>query len=158
MSVYDIDKLMDETRRIAAEYRRSTGTVLPVAAELARYDAIRLLELKASDGSQRAVDATKIEDQLEIKIQVKSRVIFEPGKSGARIGQLNMDAAWDSLILVLFNAEYLPTHIYQITKSTLEQSLTDAAGHSKNKRGAMSLGRFMKIAEVIWSAEDKQRS
>ena len=49
MAVYKLDKLMAETRRLAAEYRRSTGSTLPVSAELAKFDAISLLGLRTLD-------------------------------------------------------------------------------------------------------------
>ncbi|HUT41486.1 MAG TPA: hypothetical protein VM011_09110, partial [Gammaproteobacteria bacterium] len=55
--VYSIDKLISETRRLAAEYRRSTGQALPVSAEIARHDAARLLGLTLCEPGTAGVDA-----------------------------------------------------------------------------------------------------
>jgi len=48
--VYSVDRLISETRRLAAEYRRATGKSLAVSAEIARHDACRLLGLEPVDG------------------------------------------------------------------------------------------------------------
>jgi hypothetical protein len=45
MGIDSIDKLMAEARRLAVEYRQTTGKTLPVTSEIAVYDAIRLLNL-----------------------------------------------------------------------------------------------------------------
>ena len=34
MTLYSIDKLIEETRRLAADFRRSTGQPLPVSGEI----------------------------------------------------------------------------------------------------------------------------
>ena len=46
MSVYSYDKLIEETRKLAAEFRRTTGTMLPVSGEIARHDVSHLLGLE----------------------------------------------------------------------------------------------------------------
>ncbi len=43
MSVYAVDKLMAQTRKLAAEFRQTTGQPLPVTAD---FDAAHLLELE----------------------------------------------------------------------------------------------------------------
>ena len=46
MSLYSVDKLISEARRIAAEYRRATGKPLGISAEIASHDACTFLELE----------------------------------------------------------------------------------------------------------------
>lgn len=154
MPVYQLEKLMDETRRIATEYRASTGATLPVSGELAKFDAIRLLGLEPPGVTERAVDALlKIvtEDQkVQIqKVQIKGRVIFNPEKPGYRIGQLNLDADWYWLVLVLMNDKYETTEIYRLQKSRLIQELADKHSNKKS-RGAISVRKFKAIAELCW--------
>ncbi len=38
MSVYAVDKLMAQTRKLAADFRQMTGQPLPVTAEIANFD------------------------------------------------------------------------------------------------------------------------
>lgn len=45
MDIYSIDKLMHETRQLAAKYHQTTGTALPVTGEIARFDAAKALGL-----------------------------------------------------------------------------------------------------------------
>ena len=152
MPVYKLDKLMDETRRLAAEYRRSTGSTLPVSAELAKFDAIRLLGMRAPDEPARGVDALRDTEQGVERVQIKGRVIFDPNKSGQRVGQLNLDADWDVVLLVLMNEEYECTAIFSVSKNTLLAVLTEQKDTKANVRGALSVKKFQAIAEQLWHA------
>ena len=57
MPLYAIDKLIEETRRLAAEFRRTTGTMLPVSGEIARFDVAHHLDLALNDKAIKGVDA-----------------------------------------------------------------------------------------------------
>ena len=103
MTIYSIDKLITETRRLAAEFRRSTGQALPVSGEIARYDAARLLGLTLCDQRTGGVDAIGNGQREGQRIQIKSRVITTEKKSGARIGQLNPNGEWDTVLLVIMD-------------------------------------------------------
>ena len=151
MSVYKLDKLMEETRRLAAEYRRSTGTTLPVSAEIAKYDAMRLLGLVPPAESERAVDALRESDMAVDKIQIKARVIFDAKKSGHRVGQLNLDGGWDSTLLVLMNDQYQTEAIYELSRAQLEQAIPAPEMLKKNARGTMSINKFKAVGELRWS-------
>jgi len=150
MGVYKLDKLMDETRRLAAEYRRSTGTTLPVSAELAKFDAISLLGLRSPEEPESGVDALRDSEQGVERIQIKGRVIFDPKKTGQRIGQLNIDANWDVVLLVMMNEDYQSTAIYSVSKPHLLTVLAEQQDGKNNARGALSVKKFQAIAEHIW--------
>lgn len=150
MPVYKLDKLMDETRRLAAEYRRSTGSTLPVSAELAKFDAIRLLGMRTPERTERAVDALWDTAQGVERVQVKGRVIFDVKKSGQRVGQLNLDAEWNRVLLVLMNEDYQCTRIYSVMKNTLLSALTETSNGKTNVRGAISVKKFQAIADLLW--------
>lgn len=152
MPVYKLDKLMDETRRLAAEYRRSTGSTLPVSAELAKFDAIRLLGMRASEEGGCAVDALWETEQGVERVQIKGRVIFDPKKSGQRVGQLNLDADWDRVLLVLMDENYQCSSIYSLAKNALLAALTETRDGKTNARGALSVKKFQAIAEQLWSS------
>lgn len=155
MPVYNIEKLMDETRRIASEYRQSTGSTLPVSAELAKYDASKLLGLKPLNSQQRAVDGLLNSPQGDKKVQVKGRVIFNADKQGQRVGQLNLDADWDVLVLVLMNDQYETTEIYQLERDRLLAELTDVKSAHKKSRGAISVKKFIAISQLCWPRNTK---
>ncbi len=143
MTLYAVDKLMSEARRIAAEYRRTTGKSLGISAEIARHDACRLLQLEPEDSSG-GFDAY---DKDGKKIQIKGRTIFEGSKSGQRIGQLKLEQDWDAVVLVLMDSEFQPTKIYRAEYDVVMDAFEDT---NRSKRGAMSVARFKKIAELVW--------
>ena len=150
MGVYKLDKLMDETRRLAAEYRRSTGSTLPVSAELAKFDAISLLGLRALEEPESGVDALRDTELGVERVQIKGRVIFDAKKTGQRVGQLNIDADWDVVLLVMMNEDYQCTAIYSISKPQLLRVLAEQQDGKSNSRGALSVKKFQAIAEQVW--------
>ena len=152
MPVYNLDKLMEETRRIAAEYRRSTGSTLPVSAELAKFDAIRLLGLSAATETERAVDAYLHTESGIQRVQVKGRVIFDD-KQGQRVGQMSLDAGWDLLLLVLMDENYIPEKIYQLSREQLNSSMPNASTLQKKTRGTMSVKKFQAISSLVWPVD-----
>lgn len=151
MMVFSIDKLMQETRRLAAEYRQTTGQTLPVSAELAKYDAARLLKLITLSTPLKSVDYQGTEGPLRDQlVQIKSRVIFDEHKSGHRIGQLNLGGAWQICALVLYQRDYQPTEIYIVSQTILAEAITQK-GSSARARGLMSLAQFKHLATLVWT-------
>ena len=151
MSIYPIDKLITETRRLAAEFRRSTGQALPVSGEIARYDAARLLGLTLCDQRTGGVDAIGTGQREGQRIQIKSRVIINEKKSGARIGQLNTNGEWDAVVLVIMDSDYEPCEIYEAERNEVLQALSDHS--NRTRRGALSVTKFKMISWLAWTRE-----
>ena len=114
MAIHAVDKLMEQTRSLAVEYYQATGQTLPVSIELARYDAVRLLDLETPKDKMIGVDAVGTESRDGRLLQIKGRVIFDDSKTSYRIGQVNSEGEWESLLLVLFDAAYMPRDIYEV--------------------------------------------
>lgn len=152
MSLYSIDKLIEETRRLAAEFRRTTGTMLPVSGEIARYDVSHHLNLVLNEQAIKGVDAIGKDKREGLKVQIKGRVVGDSVKSGHRIGQLNADGDWDLVVLSLMDNDFQPLEMYQATREEILEALSDATS-SKNRRGAISVARFRIIGELVWSKE-----
>ncbi len=141
---------MSEARRIAAEYRRTTGKSLGISAEIARHDACRLLQLEAGDNNG-GFDAY---DKDGKKIQIKGRTIFDESKSGQRVGQLKLEQDWDAVVLVLMDSNFQPTQIYRAEHDVVTGALEET---KRSKRGAMSVARFRNIARLVWEQEQGER-
>ncbi|MCC7120124.1 MAG: hypothetical protein IT493_01090 [Gammaproteobacteria bacterium] len=150
MSVYSVDKLMAEARRLAAEYRRTTGKTLPISGEIAVNDAIRLLGLAAADEPGLGYDATRGSADGGQKLQIKARVVFEEIKSAHRIGELKLDRPWDAVLLVLLDQDYEPFAIYEAQRPAIEEALEEAR---PNKRGTLTVPRFQRIGALVWSRD-----
>lgn len=152
MSLYAADKLIGQARQLAAEYRRAMGKPLPgISNEIALHDAMRLLQLAPVDaavGGYDAVDPAR--DGL--RIQIKSRTIFDESKTGQRIGQIKADQPWDCVVLVLMDDDYEPYELYEADREELLEFM-DKSSSGRAKRGALSVARFKIIGRLVWSRD-----
>lgn len=154
MSVYSLDKLISQARKLAAEYKKTTGKTLPgVSNEIAEYDAARLLGLELSDDRSKGFDAVGRGRLEGKKIQIKGRTIFDENKTRQRIGQIKIDKEWDLLVLILLDAAYHPYEIYQAEREEI-MTVIDTLSTSQKKRGALSVARIRIIGKLVWTRED----
>jgi hypothetical protein len=155
MAVYDLDKLITETRRLAADYRRATGKSLAVSSEIAKHDACVQLQLEpVSDDESGGFDAVGTQSPWkDMRIQIKGRAIFDEGKSGQRIGQLKLDKEWDAVVLVLMDDVFEPSEMYLATRQAVLEALKEDTSKRRN-RGAMSVAKFKYIARCVWTAAE----
>ncbi|PCJ88931.1 MAG: hypothetical protein COA54_01510 [Thiotrichaceae bacterium] len=153
MSLYSLDKLINETRRLAAEFKRTTGTMLPVSGEIARYDVSTHLKLTLNDDPNCGHDAIGLLERAGIKYLIKSRVVGDTVKSGHRIGQLNLNGNWDIIVLSLMNNDFEPMEMYQLKRADVIDVLANA-NKKRGKRGAISIAKFKIIGDLIWTREN----
>jgi len=152
MSPYAIDKLIEETRNLAAAFRESTGTMLPVSGEIARYDVSRHLDLELCEDRNCGYDAVGKGELDGLRVLIKSRVVGEQVKSGHRIGQINPDGGWDLLALSLMDNDFQATEIYMASREDVLEAI--ASTNSKRaRRGALSIAKFKIIGERVWTRE-----
>jgi hypothetical protein len=155
LSLYSVDKLISEARRIAADYRRATGKTLGgVSGEIAEHDAARLLDLELCQGQRGGYDAVGRGLREGKRIQIKGRAIFDESKSGQRIGQLKVDQEWDSVVLVLMDEDFEPFEIYEAQRDDVMEVMDGAQKSKRSKRGAMSVARFKNVAQLVWTKEE----
>ncbi|MEM7543220.1 MAG: hypothetical protein AAF384_16785 [Pseudomonadota bacterium] len=147
MGVYRFDELIEQTRRVAAEYRRETGKTLAVSGELAVADAVNYLNLSPAPDDALGFDAV---DQQGRRVLIKGRVVFDERKGGHRLGQLKLEREWDLLAMVLLDENYRTTEIFACERAAIEAHL-DA--QQPNKRGSLTIARLKIIGERVWCEE-----
>lgn len=153
MSLYSVDKLISEARRIAAEYRRTTGKPLGISAEIAQHDACTLLELEPHEDAI-GYDAVGLVGERKGRCyQIKGRAIFDEKKGGQRLGQIKIEQDWDRILLVLMDEEFETTEIYEASRTEILNDIDESMSSNRSKRGAMSVARFKRIAHLVWSAD-----
>jgi len=152
MSLYSYDKLIEETRKLAAEFRRTTGTMLPVSGEIARHDVSYHLDLDLNKEHSAGVDAIGRNEREGLRVQIKSRVVGDSVKPRHRIGQLNLDSDWDLVILSLMNDEFEPFEMYEASREEIFDAIQDTNSKRK-KRGAISVAKFRIIGKLVWTKE-----
>ncbi|MFO7604288.1 MAG: hypothetical protein R6X06_10815 [Gammaproteobacteria bacterium] len=154
MSLYAVDKLISQARHLAADYRRATGKSLPISGEIAVHDACSLLGLVPCDVPAAGYDAMGQGVREGRRIQIKGRAIFDERKGGQRIGQLKLEQEWDSVMLVLMNADFETEEIYEAERDTILHALDESSGSTRKKRGALSVSRFKRIAHLVWQLQE----
>lgn len=154
MSLYSVDKLISEARRIAAEYRRTTGKPLGISAEIARHDACTYLELEPHEDAI-GYDAMGLNGVREgLRFQIKGRAIFDEKKGGQRLGQIKVDQNWDKILLVLMDEDFETTEIYEASREDMLDDIEEVGASNRTKRGAMSVARFKRLARLVWSNDE----
>lgn len=153
MSLYSVDKLISEARRIAAEYRRATGKPLGISAEIAAHDACTFLGLEPENKAV-GYDAVGIKGKRKgCHFQIKGRAIFDESKGGQRLGQLKVEQDWDFILLVIMDENFDTNEIYEISRENILNDLKDSDSAIRQKRGAISVARFKHLAELVWNKE-----
>jgi hypothetical protein len=149
-NIYAAEKLIAQARQLAAAYRRTMGKPLPgVGAEIAEYDAVRLLGLETKRGAEGGWDA--VDAATGRRLQIKSRAIFDEAKGGERLGQLKLNQDWDAVVLVLMDENYEPTEIYEAAREDIEAFVNEGSSN-RARRGAMSVARFKIIGRLRWDS------
>lgn len=153
MSIYSVDKLIAEARKLAAEYRRATGESLGgVSNEIAKHDAVKLLHLELTKAG--GYDAVGTGKRAGKRIQIKGRVIFEENKPGYRIGQIKLEQEWDSIVLVIMDKEFNCIEIHEAQREQILAALSQPSSTQRAKRGALSVAKFKIIGHLVWTREE----
>ncbi|MEW7980946.1 MAG: hypothetical protein G8D28_05920 [gamma proteobacterium symbiont of Phacoides pectinatus] len=152
MPLYSANALISQARKLAAEYRRTMGKPLPgISNEIALHDAMELLRLQPAPEGGMGYDA--IDPARDgLRIQIKSRTIFDESKSGQRIGQIKVDQEWDLVVLVLMDEEYEPYEIYGLERDELLEQMARSSS-KRARRGALSIARFKIIGRLVWTRD-----
>lgn len=154
MSLYSVDKLISEARRIAADYRRATGKPLGISSEIARHDACTYLELEPKDDAV-GYDAIGLNNERKgLRFQIKGRAIFDENKSGQRLGQIKVEQEWDFIVLVIMDEDFETSEIYEVSREEVLEDLADSEKSKRKKRGAMSVARFKRLAHLVWNRDE----
>ncbi len=153
-AIYSVDKLIEQARQLAADFKQMTGKPLPgVSTEIAEHDAVKLLNLALCDDRSQGFDARRSSTSAGPKrVQIKARAIFNDNYRGQRLGQLKLDKEWDSVVLVLMNERYQTFEILEVRREGIIDNMNDNS--SRNKRGAMSVAKFRNIATSVWTLEE----
>jgi hypothetical protein len=151
MSVYDLDKLYQETRRLCVMWSKQ-GKTTGMTSEIAAYDAARLLDLELCSDKTLGYTAVGRGERDGMRILVKGRVVHDGQKSRQRIGQLNFDQDWDDLMVVLLDEEFEPQEILEITRDQLEDEMNNK--DKSNRKGPLSVAKLRAIGELVWTDQE----
>lgn len=146
-----IKQILATVKPLAAEYYQLTGKPLGVTGEVAEYIAAEVLKLTLVPPRTEGHDAIRKTDQGTERIQIKGRAFGEDSRASQRLGKIKHGAACDKVLLVLLdNATLEPVAMWEAPYVAVTKRLLEPGSKSRNERGAMSVGDFKKLAQIVW--------
>ena len=143
-------ELLAEAKELAREYYELTDKPLGVTAEIAEYEAARLLNLELAPARMPGYDATRSTPEGDRHLQIKGRCILPGSKPGQRLGSINLEKPWDAVLLVLLDERFDPTEIYEADRSAVAAALSAPGSKARNERGQMAVSQFKSIGRKVW--------
>ncbi|QOZ80785.1 hypothetical protein XH83_33830 [Bradyrhizobium sp. CCBAU 53351] len=152
-SIQEIGTILERARAAAIDYYRLTGKPLGITGEIGEYEAARLLGLTLAAAREPGFDAI---DSAGLRYQIKARLITELGRRRSQqIGAIKLTHPWHRILLVLLDASYCVTAIWQAERQCIEAALSAPGSKSRNERGALAVSKFKSVADPIWTRLDK---
>ena len=145
----NLNEIIQAAKVIAKQYRQLTRKPLGITGEIGELTAANILGLTLTPARQPGYDAIRLDGSIETKIQIKSRVVLDGANRGQRLGRIRLDREWDSVILVLLDEDFEPLKIYEANRLKVTEALLEP-GSKARERGALSIGKFKSIAELVW--------
>jgi len=157
-SATEVANIIRSAKRLARRYYQLTNRPLGVTGEVAEYEAIRLLHLEPAQVRQPGYDAVRRSKNGRVtRLQIKSRS-FEPTKPGQRLGGISLTKPWDKVLLVILNRDLEPLNMYEASRRAIEKELRRPGSKARNKRGALAVNQFKRIAVQVWPRSAKNTS
>jgi hypothetical protein len=149
----EIFELLGEAKKLAQRYRILTGKPLGITGEVAEFEAARLLGIKLVEARQAGYDATRVENGVTHRLQVKGRCVL-PGQSNSqRMGSIDITKEFDGVLLVLMDEHMNATAIYEADRAPVIAAITKPGSKARNERGALAVSNFISIGRKIWSRD-----
>lgn len=146
----EIMGILADAKELVQHYRALTGKPLGITGEVAEFEAARLLDLELTDASQAGYDATRIENGIPHRRQIKGRYVLPGSKPGQRIGRIEITKEFDGVLLVLMDQSFNATAIYEADSQPVIDALTARGSRSRNERGALGVTKFKSIGRQAW--------
>ena len=146
-------EILSAAKSLAKEYRALTGRPLGVTGEVAEYEAVRILGLELADVRQAGYDAIRRRGRQIQRLQIKGRCILDTSKRGQKLGTIRLDQDWDVVMLVLLDADFEATAIYEADREPVKTALLAPGSVARNKRGSLAISKFKAIGRPVWTRD-----
>lgn len=147
----EIAEVLADAKSLARKYRKLTGKPLGITGEVAEFSVAQFLGLELAEARQSGYDAIRKEKGKVTKIQIKGRCIPANANLGQRLGRIQLDKEWDTVILVLMDEDLEVQSMYEAKRPEIEKALCAPGSIARNKRGALSVSKFRAIGREIWN-------
>ena len=149
----ELAEVLADAKSLARKYRKLTGKPLGITGEVAEFSAAQILGLELAEARQSGYDAIRKENGKVTKIQIKGRCIPANAKPGQRLGSIQLDKEWDTVLLVLMDEDFEVLSMYEAARKEIEKALLAPGSKARNKRGALAVSKFKTIGHEVWKKE-----
>lgn len=150
--------ILHQAKQLACQYYQLTGKPLGVTGEIAEFEAARLLGLTLHVARTAGYDATEIRDGQPYKIQIKGRCITNTNaRHAGRMGSINLNQEFDSVMLVLLDHEFNAFAIYEATRGLCEELIHAEGSVARNVRGSLAINQFKSRGTLRWTREEPRK-
>lgn len=143
-------EILADAKKLAQRFRALTGKPLGITGEVAEYEAARILGVTLLPARQAGYDATEEYEGSVRRLQIKGRCLLDNSKPGQRIGSIDIDKEFDAVLLVLLDANFDATAIYEAEREAVIAALTSPGSKARNERGALAVAKFKSIGRLRW--------
>lgn len=149
-------QILAEAKRLAREYRELTDRPLGVTAEVAEFEAARLLGLELALVRQPGFDALEEVDGQPRRLQIKGRCLPSSAKDGT-IGAIKRNATWDAILVVLLDPQLEAVAIFEADRQQVLAALDAPGSKARNERGALRISKIKSIGRLRWSVKPGEK-
>lgn len=143
-------ELLAEAKTIAQRYYALTKKPLGITGEVAEYEAARILGVKLAAARQAGYDATEVVDGVTRTLQIKGRCLPPDCSRSQRLGSIQPGKEWDSVLMVLLDATFSATEIWEADRAAVLAALAEPGSKARNERGALAVTKFKSIGRLRW--------
>jgi hypothetical protein len=147
----EIAELLADAKALAKKYRKLTGKPLGITGEVAEFAAAQILGLELAEARQAGYDATRTIHGNVTKIQIKGRCIPKNAKPGQRLGKIQIDKEWDTVLLVIMDEDLEVQSMYEAKRPEIEKAILAPGSKARNERGALAISNFKAIGHEVWN-------
>ena len=120
----EIAEVLADAKSLARKYRKLTGKPLGITGEVAEFSAAQILGLELAEARQSGYDAIRRKENGKVtKIQIKGRCIPANAKPGQRLGSIQLDKEWDTVLFVLMDEDFEVLSMYEAARKEIEKAL-----------------------------------
>lgn len=142
--------ILKQAKRLAQQYRALTGKPLGITGEVAEYEAARILNLKLTAARQSGYDAIETRDGKTHRFQIKGRCVLPDSSKSQRLGSIDVEKEWDSVLLVLLDENFDATEIHEAERVPVLTALSAPGSKARNERCALAVTKFKAIGRLRW--------
>ena len=150
MNDHEVMEVLREAKVVARRFYELTGKPLGVTGEVAEYEAANHLRLRLEMARKAGYDATEERDGQVVRIQIKGRCVPKPGRQTGRMGSIDLRQPFDTVLLVLLDAEFNAFAMYEASREAVTELITRPGSKARNERGSVGINQFKAISQTRW--------